>query len=184
VAEPSSWRRSRRRRAGTARRLHRRRHRRRPQRHPGVGIPGGVGGEVGDEVGDEAGDGFDVAGIAGGDRGGGDDFAVGVDGEVALVAVEAAVVGLVPVPGLRVDGGDDPVRGDLPGDAEHAVGAGFQVLTQHRGEQLRRLHHRLRQVPITVKGGEQGVAVTGPGVDQRLPAALSSQSMTGLAELA
>src|SRR5205085_3425793 len=95
-------------------------------------IGAGVG-AVG-EVGDEVCDGFDVAGVAGGDRGRGDDFTVGVDGDVAFVAVETAVVGLVPVPGLRIDGGDDPVRGDPPRDPQRAVRTGFQVLTQDGGQ--------------------------------------------------
>jgi len=58
---------------------------------------------------------------------------------VALVAIEAAVVGLVSVPGLRVHSGDHPVRGHLPGDAQHTVLAGLQILTQHGGQQPGRL---------------------------------------------
>src|SRR3954453_21233733 len=51
-------------------------------------------GEAGDQVGDR----FDITGVARGDRDRGNDLAVGIQGEVTLVPVEAAVVGLVPVP--------------------------------------------------------------------------------------
>ncbi len=57
--------------------------------------------------------------LPGGDRDRGDDLTVRIDGDVTLVAVEAAVVGLVPVPGLGVDGRDHPVLGDPAGDAHH-----------------------------------------------------------------
>jgi hypothetical protein len=79
------------------------------------------------------------------------------------------MVGFVPVPGFGVDGGDDPVRGDLPRDAQHPAGARLQVLAQHRGEELCRLHDRFGQVLEPVEGSEEGVAVPGAGVDQGLP---------------
>jgi hypothetical protein len=60
-------------------------------------------GEVG-----EIGDRFTVTGVAGGDCGGGAEFDVRVNGDVAFVAVKAAVAGLVSVPGLRVHSGGDP----------------------------------------------------------------------------
>jgi hypothetical protein len=55
--------------------------------------------DVGDEIGGDAG----VAGVAGGDDGGGDDLAVGVDRNMALVAVELAGRGLMAF------SGDQPV---------------------------------------------------------------------------
>ena len=88
--------------------------------------------EVVDEV---VGDGR-VTGVAGRDGRVGDDLAVGIDRDVTLVAVEAAGRGLVAVTGVGIDGGDDPVLGDLAGDAEPAVVAVFEVLADHRRQQL------------------------------------------------
>ena len=61
-----------------------------------LGLTRLVAEEVGDEVFGDAG----VAGVARGDRGRGDDLRVRVDRGVALVAVEPARGGLVPVPGV------------------------------------------------------------------------------------
>jgi len=55
-----------------------------------------------------------VAGVARGNRGRGDHLAVRVDSQVTLVPIEAAVVGLVSVPGLRIHRGDHPVWGHFP----------------------------------------------------------------------
>jgi len=63
-------------------------------------------------VGEDALGGLAVGGVAGGEVGVGDDLGVRVGGDVAFVPVEPACGGLVPVPGLGVDGGDDPVLGD------------------------------------------------------------------------
>lgn len=108
-----------------------------------------------------------VADAGGADRGRGDDFGVGVDGDVAFVAVEPAVAGLVPVPGGRVHGGDGPVRGDLAGDPEDPVGVFLQVLTQHCGQQLRGLTEQLGQL-TSVECGQHAVAVTSPRIDKCL----------------
>src|SRR5207248_7503019 len=54
---------------------------------------------VGQQVGDQLRGRFGVAGVARGHPGRGDDLTVRVDSDMALVPVEAAMVGLVPVPG-------------------------------------------------------------------------------------
>src|SRR2546423_616105 len=66
-------------------------------------------------------------------RAGGEQPRVRCDGRVALVAVLTLVHGLVHVPRLRIDGGDDPFRAHAAGDAPPPVGAvaslgGFDVL--------------------------------------------------------
>ena len=81
------------------------------------------------------------------------------------------MVGLVPMPGLRVDGRDHPVRGHLAGNAQHPVRAGLQVLPQHRGQQPHGLRHRVGQL-LAVQGGQHRVPVPGAGVDQRVPGCL------------
>ena len=126
---------------------------------------------AGQQVGDQLRGRLGVAGVARGDPGRGDDLAVRVDSDMALVPVEAAVVGLVPVPGLRIHGRDHPVRCHLPGDTHHAVRSGLQVLAQHRGQQLHSLRHHVRQL-LPVQGGQQHVAIPGPGVHQRVPGRL------------
>jgi len=73
----------------------------------------------------------------------------------------------VAVPGVLVDGGDDPVLGDLAGDPEHPVLGLLQILADDAGEQLRRLLHRLGQLP-PVQQRQAGVGVPGPAVDQLL----------------
>jgi hypothetical protein len=89
-----------------------------------------------------------------------------------LVAVEATVAGLVSVPGLRVDGGDDPIGGDFAGDAQPPVVAGLKVLPEDGGQQLHRLGDRLVQVLAPGQDAEQRIPVTGPGIDQRLAGGL------------
>ena len=74
--------------------------------------------------------------------GGGDDLRVRVDRDVAFVAVEPAGRGLVTVPGAGIDGGDDPVRGDPPGDPEHPARVLFKILAGYGGQQLRGLRQR------------------------------------------
>ena len=56
-----------------------------------------------------------------------------------LVAVEAAVVGLVTVPGLDIDRRDDPVLRHSAGDPEDPVVALLDVLARNDREQLGRL---------------------------------------------
>ncbi|GFG50269.1 hypothetical protein MAGR_17100 [Mycolicibacterium agri] len=58
-----------------------------------------------------------------GQRAVGDDAGIGFDREVGFEAVLAAVHRLVGVAGVGIDGGDDPVRGDLLRDAPMPVGA-------------------------------------------------------------
>ena len=48
---------------------------------------------------------------------------------------------LAGVAGLGIDGGDHAVRRDAAHDPKHAVHALFDVLTDHRREQRRRLRH-------------------------------------------
>src|SRR5437763_16659387 len=74
-----------------------------------------------DVVGEQVLGGLCVAGVARGDRGRGDDIRVRVDAEVALVAVESAGSALVPVPGIGIDGGDNPVLGHPPGDRQDST---------------------------------------------------------------
>src|SRR5437764_5641728 len=119
--------------------------------------------KVGDEVFGDAG----VAGVAWGYRGGGDDLRVRVDRGVALVAIEPARGALVPVPGIRVHGGYHPVLRDPPRDPEHRVQALIQILAQYRGQQRRRLLHRLGQL-ATIQQREHREPIPGPGGDQLL----------------
>ena len=120
-----------------------------------------------------------IAGVAGGDDRVGDDLAVGIDRGVALVAVEAADLGLVAVPGLGIDGGDDPVLGHLAGDAEHAVVAGFEVLADHRRQQLDGFGHL--DVKLTAFDHfEQAKASAASSATSASRAAGSSQSQPGL----
>ncbi len=65
---------------------------------------------TGQQVSEQPGGGLGVPAVARGDPGSGDDLRVRIDRDMALVPVEAAGGGLVPVPGLRVHRGDHPVR--------------------------------------------------------------------------
>jgi hypothetical protein len=99
---------------------------------------------------------------------------------VALVAVVAARGGLVPVAGVRVHGGDDPVLGDPPGDPEASVVVLLDVLADHRGEQLGGLGDAVAQLPA-LQHRPRGVAVADQRVDQQVTRAwASSQSHGGL----
>ena len=120
-------------------------------------------GEILDELGGDAG----VAGVARHDLGAGDDLAVRIQADVALVAIEAAGRGLVAVTGLRVDGGDHPVLGHPPGDPQGAVVALLQILADHGGQQLRRLAQLGAQL-TALQQHQTCQRVAGPGVDQRL----------------
>jgi hypothetical protein len=63
-------------------------------------------------AGQQPGGGLGVPAVSRGDSGGGDDLRIRVNRDMPLVSIEAAGGGLVPVAGLRVNGRDDPVRGD------------------------------------------------------------------------
>src|ERR1019366_5315674 len=117
--------------------------------------------EVVDELGGDAG----VPGVAGRDHGGGDDLAVGVDGHMALIAVEPPGRGLMAMAGVGVDDRDHPVLGHFAGDAENAVVTGFDVLADHGGQQLR---HRgdAGAERAAVEDGQAGVRIFGQFVDQ------------------
>src|SRR6266508_5210006 len=119
--------------------------------------------EVVDEVFGHAG----IAGVARRDHCVGDDLAVGVHRQVALVAIEAAGGGLVAVAGLGVHGGDHPVLGHPAGDAKGAVIGLLQVLAHHLGQQLGRLAQLDAKLPaLQHRQAREGVA--GPGVDERV----------------
>jgi hypothetical protein len=129
------------------------------------GLGGGVIG--GQQVSEQRPGHLGVPAVAWRDGGGGDDLAIRVDRDVPLVAVEPAGGGLAPVPGLRVDGGDNPVRGDLPRDPERPGGVLFQVLAGHGGQQRRRLRQHRAQLP-PVHGTQQRAGVAGQRVHQLL----------------
>ena len=104
----------------------RRPHRRRPPRPRPLGGRGlaavlgwGAALIIRKQVSEQALSGRGVPAVSRRGPGGCDDLRVGVDRDVSLVAVETAGGGLVPMPRLRVDGGDHPVLGDPPGDPEH-----------------------------------------------------------------
>jgi len=61
---------------------------------------------------------------------------------------------------------NDPVRGDSPHDPERCVLPRFDVLAQHRGQQLARLAHCLVDYP-TVEHFETPEPVAGHPIDQR-----------------
>ncbi len=76
-------------------------------------------------------------------RGYGDQLAVGIDGDMALVAVKAASRRLMAVARLAVHGRDDAVLGDPARDPEHAVVALVEILADHRRQQRGGLRDRL-----------------------------------------
>jgi hypothetical protein len=85
-----------------------------------------------------------------------------------LVAVKAVGGGLVPVAGLAIDRGDDPVgRGALE-DPEAAVVGLFDVLTGDGGQQFGRLSGSRIQ-PLAPQGVMGSVGVTDQLIHQRLP---------------
>jgi len=91
-------------------------------------------------------DGRRVVHVAGRDDHLVDQLGVGVDRQVRFEAVEAAVMGLMSVAALDINGGDHPVGGDTPGDTKHPVVAGLDVLAGHDGQQLRCRGRRAGQV--------------------------------------
>src|SRR5258706_421243 len=100
--------------------------------------------------------------------GGGDDLRVRVDRDVPLVAVEPPRGGLMPVPGLRVEGGDDPARGDPAGDPEHPGRVLLQILAGHASQQRRSLRQRLAQL-LPVQGRHPRPGLAGQRIDQFPP---------------
>ena len=74
----------------------------------------------------------------------------------------------MPVPGLRVHGRENPVRGDSPGDPEYPGRVLLQVLAGHAGQQLRGLRqHRIRLLPLQRR--QQRAGIFGQHADQLLP---------------
>ena len=110
-------------------------------------------------------------GVAAGGRadlGGADDLGVGVDRDMGLVAVKAVGGGLVPVAGLGIHRGDDPVgRGALE-DPEAAVAGLLDVLAGDGGQQRGRLGHPWVQ-PLAPQGVVGPVGVADQRVHQLLP---------------
>ncbi len=105
--------------------------------------------------------------LPGGTCGGGDDLAVGVDGDMSSVSVEAAVDGLVPVAVLGVNGGDGPGRRRWPTaprlghrPAELAAIEQRQAAERVAGTRSRPAHHGRRDVPVDLWLGRAGVVVT------------------------
>src|SRR6476620_4782878 len=66
----------------------------------------------------------------------GDQVVVGIDINVGLVPIDGTGARLVPVTGLHIDGGDQPIPGHLAGDTKHPVLAGLDVLAGHQPQQL------------------------------------------------
>ena len=86
---------------------------------------------------------------------------------MALVAVEAAGLGLVAVAGIGIDRADDPVGRHPPGDAEGALAVGLEVLAQQRREQRGGLGEgRVEGLPL--ERGEQRGGIGRDRVDERL----------------
>lgn len=56
------------------------------------------------------------------------------------------------VTGIRINGGDHPVTGDLAGDAEPAVVAFFEVLADHGRQQFGRFDHPRAEAPAVDNG--------------------------------
>ena len=71
------------------------------------------------------------------------------------------------MPRVRVDGGDDPVRGDPPGYPEHPGRVLLQVLAGHAGQQRRCLRQRRAQL-LPVQCSQQRPGVAGQRIDQFL----------------
>ena len=118
---------------------------RRGLRRPGLRAIFGIG--TGQHIGEEILSGFSVPAVARCDPGGGNDLRIRVNGDMAFIAVEAAGKGVVSVQCLRVNGGDDPVRGDPARYPEHPGRVLLQVLAGHGGQQRRGLRQRRAQLP-------------------------------------
>ena len=83
---------------------------------------------------------------------------------MAFVAIEPAGRGLMPVAGLGIHRGDDPVPRYFSGDPEHTID-GFEVLAKHARQQHGCFTDRPFQGPL-IKHDKAGVTVTSPGIDQ------------------
>ena len=94
-----------------------------------------------------------------------DELGIGVDGQVGLVPVEAAVARLVTVAGLGVDRRDEPVLGHLVDDAKDPVVALFCVLAGDEGQQVGGGDGPDRQ-GFAVDGTERAQGVAHQGVDE------------------
>ena len=68
------------------------------------------------------------------------------------------------MPGTGIDGGDDPVRGDPPGDPEHPARVFLQVLAGHGGQQLRGLRQHGPRLPAFQRT-QHRVSVAGQRID-------------------
>ncbi|MEO7837668.1 MAG: hypothetical protein ABIS21_08530 [Acidimicrobiales bacterium] len=86
---------------------------------------------------------------------------------MGLVAVETAVATLVAVAGFGVDGGDDPVFGHAPHDAEYAVVVLGHVLAGDEGQQLGGITSQLSELD-TVDHCQCGQGVTDQLIDESL----------------
>ena len=109
-------------------------------------------------------------GVAAGGRahlGRSDDLRVRIGRDVALIAVEAMRSGLVPVAGLGVHGGDDPIRCGPLEDPKAPVRRLLDVLAGHRGQQRRRLGHPRIQ-PFAPQGKVGPAGIPDQRVHQRL----------------
>jgi hypothetical protein len=73
--------------------------------------------------------------------------------------------------GIRVDGGDHPVDGDLARDPEPAIGALLQVLAHHHGQQPGGLGHRRRQ-QAALQDPQHRMPIPGARIHQRRPGRL------------
>ena len=80
----------------------------------------------------------------------GDDLGIGINRDMALVAIEASGGGLVTMTGIGIDRRDDPVDRDLAGNTERGIATILKVLAQNRGQQLPGLGDRQRQRRTTM----------------------------------
>jgi len=85
-----------------------------------------------------------------------------------LIAVKPAGTGLTTVPGVRVDGRDQPVLRDPLSDPKRAVSFLVEILPDHRCQQCSGLPDGHRQLPA-IQDPEDRASVFGERVDQRLP---------------
>jgi hypothetical protein len=100
-----------------------------------------------------------VGHIGGGHRHLVDQLGVRIHRQVGAVAVETPVIGLTPMAGFGIDGGDDAVLGHPLGDAEDSVVALFDILAGQHGQQTGHLgHRRIQTLAIQRLHGQLHVA--------------------------